>query len=542
MTRNWGKAMIDRKNNLKPTIIPLLFAISAVIVAYFHDTFEEWDGVMQLFAGREIFQGMGYQGWTSHFWPPLYSSLVGLLDLFIDGFWAAKIVSIVPGSVLLYVVYKFAVFLTSNSKVGILSQAFLALNPLYFLSTIQAENHMLDSLFFVTGLFLLLRAVENRSTKSFIIVGIIFALACLIRYTSYVLLPLALIIVFLSFNLKNAIKMSLAFLLPFLVVSLPWYYVNMVNNGSPLFTWQYMNIGSAFVDSNHVRWWWLTQANYNGIQDIIVSHPIPYLKNFLMNCIRSGVIILTSAIVLAPAVFPALFDGFINMKSKLFFPLIGGLFLFVVLVSQAFVFDQVFLSWLVVITILSVHFLLGYLKRCKEKYNVLKRLKFTVLVWSFVLIGGLFITAYCVGGYVLGDDYDSGQLADVKIIANTLQRYDVNIQDKYIMAINPSNAYYIGGKFLMAPLYYEGDIEGLCTYKGISDHIQEYAPKYPTTTPLSNLRADYLIYNKGLAKYLPQYSFLFDPTSESIPDNFRLIYQSETVVVYEILHDVSLGD
>jgi len=341
MTRDWG-AMIDRKNNLKPTIIPLLFAIAAVIVAYFHDTFEEWDGVMQLFAGREIFQGLGYQGWTSHFWPPLYSFLVGLLDLFIDGFWAAKIVSIISGSILLYVVYKFAVFLTSNSKVGILSQAFLALNPLYFLSTIQAENHMLDSLFFVTGLFLLLRAVENRSTRSFIIVGIIFALACLSRYTSYILLPLALIIVFLSFNLKNAIKMSLAFLLPFLVVSLPWYYVNMVNNGSPLFTWQYMNIGSAVVDSNHFRWWWLTQAKYNGIQDIIVSHPIPYLKNFLMNCIRSGVIILISAKVLAPAVFPALFDGFINMKSKLFFPLIGGLFLFVVLVSQAFVFDQVF--------------------------------------------------------------------------------------------------------------------------------------------------------------------------------------------------------
>jgi len=142
----------------------------------------------------------------------------------------------------------------------------------------------------------------------------------------------------------------------------------------------------------------------------------------------------------------------------------------------------------------------------------------------------------------LGDDYDSGQLADVKIIANTLQRYDVNIQDKDIMAVNPSNAYYISGKFLMAPLYYEGDIEGLCTYKGISDRIRAYAPKYPTTTPLSNLRADYLIYNKGLAKHIPQYSFLFDPTSESIPDNFRLIYQSETVVVYEILHDVSIGD
>ena len=61
--------------------IPLLYAVILIPLFFLHDTFEEWDGVMQFFAGREILTGFGYNGWTSHFWPPLYSLLIGIGSL-----------------------------------------------------------------------------------------------------------------------------------------------------------------------------------------------------------------------------------------------------------------------------------------------------------------------------------------------------------------------------------------------------------------------------------------------------------------------------
>lgn len=47
--------------------IPALYFFTILILSYFHTTFEEWDGVMQYFSGKEMFSGGGYHGWTSHF-------------------------------------------------------------------------------------------------------------------------------------------------------------------------------------------------------------------------------------------------------------------------------------------------------------------------------------------------------------------------------------------------------------------------------------------------------------------------------------------
>ena len=63
-----------------PWFVPITYSfIALILIIFYHTTFEEWDGVIQLFAGREIFQGYNYIGWPSHFWPPLYSFLIGFL-------------------------------------------------------------------------------------------------------------------------------------------------------------------------------------------------------------------------------------------------------------------------------------------------------------------------------------------------------------------------------------------------------------------------------------------------------------------------------
>lgn len=515
--------------------IPLFYALVLLPLFFFHDAFEEWDGVMQFFAGREILSSSGYNGWTSHFWPPLYSLLIGVGNLFISGFEAAKLVSIIAGILLLYVAYEFAVELFNEKKVGLLTQLFLVLNPLYLLSSLQAENHMLDSLFFVSGLLLLLKSLREPTIRNFLATGLICGFAGLSRYTSYALIPIAVIVPFLFLDFKKAITAAAAILIGFALVSSPWWYYNTIMNGSPFYTWQYMNIGAAIAPKvGGKEWWWSAQSNFNGILDIFSAMPFAYFRNFVHNVISSSKLLVMSAGVLAPLTLPAIFESFISMKPKSLLTLLGLLIVFVTLVSQAFVFDQVFLSWAVITTVLSVMFLLKFTTLCQQRYPSLERYRFLILVIIFLSTAGLALTSYRTVSYI-NNKSDGGQLADNDAVTRALREYDPNIENKYVMAIHPARAYYAGAKYLMIPLYYEGTIQGLVSYKGLSERVKAYAPKYPSTVASSDLRADYLIYDISVQQYLPQFSFLFAPGSDEIPENFKLVHRSDQAVVYRII-------
>ncbi|MDP2719465.1 MAG: hypothetical protein Q8P44_06515, partial [Dehalococcoidia bacterium] len=210
---------------------------------------------------------------------------------------------------------------------------------------------------------------------------------------------------------------------------------------------------------------------------------------------------------------------------------IGSLILLVVGISQAFTEIAYLLSVPIIITPITIFFVTRYLSQCEAKYDILNRLKFGTVILAVLLIGGLSVTSYYAYSYISNDNYDSG-LVQMREIAQTLKAYDSDLQNKYVMAVHPASSYYLDSKFLAAPTYYEGDITGLVQYKGLDPLIKQFAPKYPSG--LSALRADYLIYNEDLANRLPQYSYLFDPSSDKVPDNFKLVYWSDAVVVYEI--------
>jgi hypothetical protein len=517
--------------------IPLLYAVILIPLFFLHDTFEEWDGVMQFFAGREILTGFGYNGWTSHFWPPLYSLLIGIGSLFIPGFEAAKLISIIASILLLYVAYEFAMELSNETKVGLLTQLFLILNPLYVLSSFQAENHMLDSFFFVFGLLLFLKSLKKPNNRTFFVTGLICGFAGLSRYTSYTLVPIEIIVLFLFLDHKKSIKYSLMLVFGFTLINLPWWYYNTIINGSPLHTWQYMNIGFGVTQTINIspeKWWWSEQSKFNGILDIISAMPFAYFKNFARNVIKSGMWLVVSAGVLAPFTIPAIFESCITLKPEIVLTLLGLLTLFVALVSQAFVFDQVFLSWSVVMTVLSVMFLLKFVGMCQNQYQFLARCRLVILVIVSLSVAGLALTSYRIVSYI-NDKNDGGELADNDLVTKAIRKYDSNIETKYIMAIHPARAYYAGSKFLMIPLYYQGTVEGLVAYEGLSDRVITYAPKYPSVMANSDLRADFIIYDIATQRYLPQFSYLLNPSSDKIPENFRVVYQSKQAVVYEII-------
>jgi hypothetical protein len=125
-------------------------------------------------------------------------------------------------------------------------------------------------------------------------------------------------------------------------------------------------------------------------------------------------------------------------------------------------------------------------------------------------------------------------------ITRALKNHDPDIGSKVIMAIDPARAYYAGAKYLATPFEYAGSVDGLVDYKGISQRMRHYAPKYPSSMDESSLRADYLVYtrldesNPWQPQDSAQFAFLLDAKSSQIPSNFRPIYQSPEAVVYEV--------
>jgi hypothetical protein len=126
-------------------------------------------------------------------------------------------------------------------------------------------------------------------------------------------------------------------------------------------------------------------------------------------------------------------------------------------------------------------------------------------------------------------------LGDIEQVTQALREHDPDLDSKVVMAIDPARAYYAESKYLITPLDYEGTLEAMVSYSGISEQVKNYAPKYPSSMEKSDLKADYLIYSNWMQEYeLPQFSFLLNPESRKIPSNFELVYQSPNVVAYEI--------
>ncbi len=493
---------------------------------------------MQYFAGKQILSGQGYCGWESNFWPPLYSFLTGFLSVAINGFWSAKIISVVSACILVLLTYNLSFELFLSKRVSLVSQYLVAFNPFFFLSSIQAENHMLDSLFFVSGLLVYLRALRKDGIHPFWVSGALFGLAGLTRYTSYSFIPIALIVPFVV-NRRTSERPMLAgllFISAFAIVSSPWWVYNTLVNGSPLHTWQYLNIGSSALKYNGISpdvWWWKEMASYDSISQIISSSPLSYIKNFASNVKQSIFFLITSAGVLAPFFVPGVFGALLHLRGRIVITLLPAMALFVAIVSQAFVFRDVFLPWAIVLVPVSVWWIDHYMARICKRLNLSG---IRVIRFSFIamILLSLFFAIRSARAYTLDTD-DGGQLSDLQQVTTVLKRDD-HISDKYVMSIHPARAYYSGSKYMMIPLHYTGSVSGLPSYKELDSKVADFSPRYPNSCSEEQVpKADYLVFDKPALGELPEFSFLFNKGSRLIPPNFKRVYQSDGTVVFKIV-------
>lgn len=533
----------DKAALWKGALIPLLYFILTFFIAQHHTLFEEWDGAMQYLASVEIFEGKGYRGMSSHFWPPLFALLTGIFTpIFQDGFVAAKFISVLSSSVLLLIIYRFVRKFTGKEVPAFLAQLLVAANPTYFLYSIQAQNAMLDTLFYVSAICFFFEALQSSSCKYLFITGIIAGLAGLTRYTSYALLPAFAILLFFYYRPRGGCLNMLTLFLGFAIVSLPWWIINTLNSGGPFNTWHYLNVGYGLSFQSaqvSLKWWWHDQAAYHSAWQIILESPLNYGKHFLFNVMQVFSILTIKTLLSFIGCIILFFVQFLFARknrslatgNKFFLVIAICLLMYTGLISLAFIMDRLLLSWYV-ITGIAIAVLLYTISISSPEWIKLKPVVAAGML--FFLLINVIVTVRKIDTY-LNDNNDRRQLADVKRIAQLLKGLDPDLSRKTTMSIHPASAYYLGCQFVMTPLYYESsNINDWIAYRYFDQRIINYVPRFPGDLNITKPLVNYLIFDRVSSKYLPQFSFLLDEHTDKIPANFERLLLTKDVALYRI--------
>lgn len=520
-----------RARQFVPAVIPGGFFAVAATVAAFHPVFREFDGLMQLASGQTLVREGIYEGWASHFWPPLYAALAGVLDLVVGGIWATKLVSLFAATATLGVVYAFTHQVTGSRRAGVVAQALVAVNPLFFQNAFQAQNHMLDTFLFVAAVWLLVRAIRAPSAASMTVAGLAAGLAVMARYQSAVIVvPAGVTLLIVAVRSRRGVWYGLAYVAGMTIVCLPWVLQNWQRNGSPIATWQHLNIGSAFLDPHRSsgRWWWLRQSYYDSLKDVLTADPDGYWQNVRRNLADSAKNLPASAGIAAPLVPLSVLLGRRAAGRDTWWIVVTSVALFVALISQAFTRDYFFLSPAVLFTVVGSAWLATRWERVEAKGRF-RRAPGWLLV-APMLLSGAGLTAMETRAYF--QNYSRPPTVDA-IAAGAALRAQPGIASKRVMAIHPVYAYEAGSRYVMTPLWYPGSILQFVRYEYVRPQVKRYAPRIPVTLPDDGLGADYLVVNKGLVAALPQFQGLLTP-DKGYPAGWQIIYRSEWVVVYRI--------
>jgi hypothetical protein len=519
-------------------LVPVAYSLVVLSLIFLHDSFEEFDGAWQLFAGERILRTGEYTGWGSHFWPPLYSFFLGIGSTLTSGFFAGKLLSGVAAIGILYIAFYFGEELFSHQNAGLLAQLLVVSTPIFIKNSFIVENHTLDAFFVLASLYFIYSYSQTEQTETLILAALFGGLGSLTRYTSLIIGPVAIILIVItqlrkSETLKDGFKQmiiySSIYTSTFFLIQLPWLYFNFLQNGSPLHTWQYLNIGSAVVPTD--SWWWYGQSEYSGLFDIISDYPVLYVENFIVNFIKSGYFTLRFAGILAIAYILVLLKSVYNLTSRRSILLLSFGFGYTLLTSQAFVFPSFYLHISVLFAILSVGIILQL-----TKIEMLQDISINPEQVVIILLAvNLLITAPTIGGYLMNDDTDGGQMTEHNKIAQSLNEYDSNIDEKYVLEVNPAQAYYTGSRHMQFPGTNKWPLSDVLCH-AYSPKIENFGKSraIPPANNSDKLSADYVVLNPWFAENYPEYRYMFNPENESVPESFEVVYQSDQVVVYDV--------
>lgn len=185
-------------------------------------------------------EGRGFH-WVDEMLGDLWSARPPLYPLILAGLYIAFGKSSMPPILIQSIFGALTVLFTYliakeifNEKVGILASILAALYPYYVFHDTSLQDTTPFTLLTAVAIFFLLKSSKSISLSHSFLAGVFLSLAVLVKATLLTLIPFA-ILWFILVIKNNRIKIILAMLLGFIVISAPWLIRNYYLHGKPSF-------------------------------------------------------------------------------------------------------------------------------------------------------------------------------------------------------------------------------------------------------------------------------------------------------------------
>jgi len=585
------------RENKFPVLITIGFFLMMSYLAFFHNLIwggYDTDGIHYLNFGKAILEGNGMDvkvlnGQVGG--PVLFAFLESIIP---DAFSTMKTIAVLSGSGIVLLSF----FITKNIfnyKIAILTQLFIAFNPMLHHVSIQALNELLPIFIIFVSLYVVTK--KELGFFDYTIIGILLGLASLFRLQAvFVLFP---ILIFILIRNKKTIKNTLnllTILIFFLLVFSPQILYNFSTHEEISDSGINYYIGNLYVFQNpdwHNQV--LSQDHTTSLYSIITLdfnlflenyfynlslHNFDKLFNFGINSLES-----LSIVTLIPFLGLAFFLGGLGyviynkqITPKNFLPLLFLPLLYFPLISIIPIYRSFHLlpMWLPIVIICVLFIVYVIPKGFSLKQNSLTKTSFnknqkfhlsSVIIVIIILALNSGYSYKLIDASIYGNPISSleNEFANIfqtrSISDNTLYDFlliseilktQSGIEESYVMANEPSISFYSNSNYIRAA-FNEGNSDDTILdyisrnnwsdYELFESNIHSFPPdRYDKYHPLPDYLvyepiirySDTLWYDEGVAT--AELDSLLNPNDPRIPTNFELLYQSDKtqLVVYKI--------
>lgn len=202
-------------------------AIRIIAFAYFGAGTIESEGAEYAKIAQNLRAGVGYVGLVSAgpqvLFPPLFPWLIAAASFLTPDFeFAGRLVALAFGALLPLPVFGIASRLF-NRRVGWIAGILASLHPVLVSLSFSVYSEGIYATLFLTSVYCALRAMDEGSTKSWIVAGASFALSYLVRPEGFAAFAITLLFAFVALNLdyRTRVKRLACAILVFLVMAAP---------------------------------------------------------------------------------------------------------------------------------------------------------------------------------------------------------------------------------------------------------------------------------------------------------------------------------
>ncbi len=202
-----------------------------------------------------------------------------------DAFSAAKFVSALFGLITVYSTWLVLSAVTRRRE-ALIGTAVLALNPLFLFRTVTILSDLM-----ATGFYLLAIATtlvpRRLSVWHLLLSGIFVGLAYMTRSIYIIGFAIPVMVLLLGSGKRSPKVIGFAaFLVGFLLLTLPWFILLWRATGNPFWNYHYLNV--VFKMYREAEGWnaFPSQSAYHGWSDVIFSEPTIFFKSWFQTLIN----------------------------------------------------------------------------------------------------------------------------------------------------------------------------------------------------------------------------------------------------------------